>query len=309
MNKNLTALYWVASLGFLAVVALLMFGGPDALRQAINNGPDATVAAPPPQPLPAPAPPGPEKRAMILYEGARTSLPMGDLTKFYQRKEFLAGDERRKHTLTYYVYAPTPPYPPGLKFPLVLLMHDVHGKADAGEFLIAGDLPVKHPAVIVVPVLPFGKKWAMPADFPDLPNFEQLPPAREGLRDAVQLIDSLKDNYPIDNTRIYAVGCSDGGFGAFAAALRYPAMFAAAVPIGSGWPAQDARGFAKVPLWIFHGAQDNFYAPELSRNAANYINAYGGKATYTEVPNTGHECESGQFYRPALWEWLFNQHK
>jgi predicted peptidase len=157
--------------------------------------------------------------------------------------------------------------------------------------------------------LPYAKKWAMPPQFPELQGFEPLAQGREGLRDAVQLVASLKATLPIDPARVYTVGCEEGGFGAFAAALRYPDLFAAAVPIGSGWTAQDAKGFSKVPLWIFHGAQDNFYASDLSRNAANYINAYGGKASFTEVPGVGHDCTSPQFYRPALWQWLFLQHK
>jgi predicted peptidase len=234
---------------------------------------------------------------------------MGEETKFFQRKEFLAGEGRRRRSLTYYLYAPAKPYPPGLKFPLVLVLHDVHGSADAAQYLIEGDMPLKHPAFVVVPVLPFYKKWAMPQDFPEMQGFEPLETQREGLPEAIQLVQQLRDDYPIDPGRIYAIGCSDGGFGAFAAALHYPNLFAAAVPIGSGWTGQDARGFAKVPLWIFHGGQDNFYAPELSRNAATYINAYGGKANYTEVPYVGHDCENGQFYRSALWEWLFSQHK
>lgn len=311
VKKSLTALYWLASLGIIAGCIFLMFGGADMIEKKFKIGPFAEKMPPqPPVPPPAPPPPPPpEKPAPVIYEGARTSLPIGDLTKFYQRKEFVAEDAKRSHTLTYYLYSPPGPYPVGLKFPLVLLLHDVHGKADAGQFLIAGDTPVSHPAFIVAPVLPFGKKWAMPQDFPELTGFEPLPRAREGLRDAVQLVDKLKASYPVDPARIYVVGCSEGGFGAFGAALRYPDLFAAAIPIDSGWTALDAKGFAKVPLWIFHGSQDNLYSPELSRSAASYIKAYGGRVNYTEVPNVGHDCDSSQFYRPTLWDWLFAQHK
>lgn len=305
VKSGLVALYWIGSLAFVAAVGFFMFGGPDIL-QGKAPGPVA-ILTPPPPPPPPPAP-SPERDLPIIYEPGRTLEPLGDLTQFYEHKQLLESNGHFKYTLNYYLYSPAKPYPQGLKFPLVLVLHDVHGVADAGEVLIRGDLPVKHPAFIAVPVLPFGKKWAMPQAFPEMDGFQPLKEQREGLKDAVDLVQSLKESYPIDEARIYVIGCSDGGFGAFGAALRYPGIFAAAVPIGSGWTAEDAKGF-KIPLWVFHGAQDNFYAPDLSRNAASYIKAVGGSATYTEVPNVGHDCSSGQFYRPLLWDWLFKQHK
>jgi predicted peptidase len=149
----------------------------------------------------------------------------------------------------------------------------------------------------------------MPEAFPEMPNYQQLDKAKDGIRDVVQLIDALKQKYPIDDKRVYVVGCAEGGFGAFGAALRYPGVFAASVPVNSGWAAEDAKGFSKVPLWVFHGANDTTYSAQLSRDAASYIDAYGGKATYTEVPNVGHDCMSDQFYLPQMWDWLFQQHK
>lgn len=310
IRTGLTVAYWLISLAFIAGAIFLLFR-PDV----ITPERPAPVAAPQ-TPLPPKTQPQPvadaapaEKSAIIEYENARTSDPLGAVTRFYKRKEMLTGDARRKHTLTYYLYAPAPPYPEGLTFPLVLVLHDHQGVANAGQYLIEGNMPVKYPAFVAVPVLPFGKVWAVPRDFPEMPNLRALIRSRDGLKDAMQLVSTLKKSYPIDKNRVYVIGCSEGGFGAFGAALRYPDTFAAAVPIGSGWTAADARGFAKVPLWVFHGAEDAFIPPELSRGAASYIKAYGGKANYTEVPGVANDCGAPQFYTPTLWKWLFSQHK
>lgn len=306
LKTGLTVLYWLISLAFIAGAIFLLFGGPELLKHEKKPvAPPHTASLPPPVADTSP----PEKNAVIDYEGARTAQPLGPVTRFYKQKQMLVGDENRKHTLTYHLYAPAPPYPEGLTFPLVLVLHDHQGVANAGQYLIEGDMPVKYPAFVAVPVLPFGKLWAVPRDFPEMPSFQPLIRSRDGLKDAMQLVSELKKAYPIDKKRVYVVGCSDGGFGAFAAALRYPDTFAAAVPVGGGWTASDAKGFAKVPLWVFHGANDMSYPGELTRSVASYIKAYGGKANYTEVPGIGNDCSAPQFYTPTLWQWMFNQHK
>jgi predicted peptidase len=308
MKSALTGLYWFFSLALVVGAVFLLLARPDLFKHV-----DTAKGMPPMPPVPTPTPAEMQAqqdvRARISYEMPRTQNPLGDLTKFYKQKELLVGHAPRERTLTYHLYTPAKPYPEGLKFPLVLVLHDVFGHADAGEYLIEGDMPVKHPAFIAVPVLPYAKVWSMPQEFPEMENFARPYQGQEALPDAIQLVEAMRKQYPIDDKRIYVIGCSEGGFGAFGAALHYPDIFAAAVPVASGWTAEDARGFAKVPLWVFHGAVDMTFPAGLSHGAASYISAYGGKANYTEVPNMGHDCSSAQFYLPAMWDWLFQQHK
>ena len=52
-----------------------------------------------------------------------------------------------------------------------------------------------------------------------------------------------------------------GGYGIWDALARQPELFAAAAPIcGGGDPAVAAR-FKDVPLWAFHGDQDEAVKP------------------------------------------------
>jgi alpha-beta hydrolase superfamily lysophospholipase len=60
--------------------------------------------------------------------------------------------------------------------------------------------------------------------------------------------------------------------------------FAAAAPIcGGGDPAQ-AKRFAKLPVWAFHGGKDGVVKPQRSREMIEAITAAGGTPKYTEYP-------------------------
>jgi len=306
--------YWLSSLAFLAGAVYLVLGGDALLRRETGSGPvAASVAENKPAP-PSPPPPAssptiavPENQATIQHPVPRTEQPLGDDTRYYERREYIAGSGDQRHTLAYFLYRPQPPWPAGVKFPLVLVLHDGHGRAPAGEYLIEGNLPQRFPSFIAVPVLPRGKKWALPATFAEVPRFVPLPNERRGLEDAVALVGALEKKFPIDRRRIYVTGCSDGGFGAFGAALRYPDIFAAAAPMSSGWTVDDAPFMTKAPLWVLHGGQDRVFPADLSRNAAASIRIYGGQALYTEFAGLGHDCGAPLLYARPLWQWLFGQ--
>src|SRR5262249_8103150 len=148
------------------------------------------------------------------------------------------------------------PYPPGLKFPLVLILHGTPGIAYAAEYLVQRKTLLDYPAFIVAPVQPKGWVWDVPKEFEGYPQLNLPTHAMHGLAGTVQLVKSLSQQFPVDTNRIYIVGCSEGGSGAFGAVLRYPDVFAAAVPMSAGWTFSEAPKMTKVPIWAFQGAKD-----------------------------------------------------
>ena len=62
------------------------------------------------------------------------------------------------------------------------------------------------------------------------------------LEDVPRMMETLKENYPVDESRIYAVGFSAGGAAAINLALEYPTLFAAIAPGGC-----DITGFGRFP--------------------------------------------------------------
>jgi predicted peptidase len=160
-----------------------------------------------------------------------------------------------------------------------------------------------------VPVQQKGWIWDSPRQFEGYPDAKVSPRVMRGLAGAVQLVNSLMKEYPVDPKRVYVIGCSEGGFGAFGAALKYPDLFAAAVPISGGWTFSEAPLMTKMPLWVFQGAQDTSVLPSLPRTLTSLIKRNGGTVNYTELPDEGHDCPSPRWYTSATWKWLFSQHK
>lgn len=238
----------------------------------------------------------------------RNGQPLEELTHLYQQKEFPASTKGRK-PLAYFWFQPEPPYPAGLKFPLVLVLHGKPGKAYAGKYLISPQMQIKYPAFVLAPALPQTSTWAMTKPITLADGRVMGSNAYEALPDVVALIKSLQTQYPIDAKRIYVMGCSEGGVGTFGAILKYPDVFAAAIPMAGAWNPEDAPHMTKVPLWVFHGAKDEVMPAYLSKDMATLIHQYGGTAYYTEFPDMNHECPSAQLYSPQMWEWLFKQTK
>ncbi len=238
----------------------------------------------------------------------RDDQPLEELTNQYQRKDFQPR-EKGRNTLAYYWFQPSPPYPEGLEFPLVVVLHGATGKSYAGKFLITPAMQLAYPAFILVPAIPQDSVWieTKPITLQDGRTIASA--GYQALPDVVALIQELQSQYPIDKRRIYITGCSEGGIGTFGAVLNYPDVFAAAVPLAGAWMPEDSPKMTKVPLWAFHGTQDSVMPAYLSRDITNLIHQYGGKVYYTELPGIENQCPSAQFYSPQMWEWLFRQIK
>ena len=239
---------------------------------------------------------------LSIGEKPRNELPAGEKTAIFAKKTARVENGYKK-SLTYFFYEPATPYPEGLKFPLVLVLHGGTGNAYAAQYLTADRMLYAYPAFILVPVLPKAQLWA----YPDLKA--QTLDSKYGLGDAVALINDLLPKYPIDRSRIYVVGCSDGGTGAFGAARYYPDFFAAAVAISGGWHPQDGAQMTKLPLLVIHGAQDTVFPVAHTSDTVKMIQSYSGPAVYKEYADMGHECPAPRLYSSRLWKWLFAQQR
>jgi predicted peptidase len=127
------------------------------------------------------------------------------------------------------------------------------------------------------------------------------------LRLTMALVASLETEYPVDTNRLYVTGLSMGGYGTWDAIQRFPAKFAAAVPVCGGGDATAAKAIAKVPVWAFHGAKDTAVKPERSRDMIAALKAAGGAPKYTEYPDVGHNSWVNAYNTPELYEWMFAQ--
>ena len=72
----------------------------------------------------------------------------------------------------------------------------------------------------------------------------------------LQEIDRIRQEYNIDNDRIYLTGLSLGGSGAWHFLTQAPTRYAAAVPICGVTDLNSAPALVNIPVWVYHGVND-----------------------------------------------------
>jgi len=150
--------------------------------------------------------------------------------------------------------------------PLVLLLHGHAGDADVitGEnhrpapYRVWLDIAEREQLVLVIPD---GEKGA---DGYRGWNDCRADTANNPRTDDVAFIDRLIEvvaaNYPIDRSRVYASGTSNGGMMVYRLALERSATFAAVAPVVAAMPARSQCGapVEPVPILIMNGSADPF---------------------------------------------------
>lgn len=206
-------------------------------------------------------------------------------------------------------------YTSSRKYPLVLFLHGVGERgADntkqlhAGLNIFADEKKMdRHPCFIAAPQCPADSWWVDADHEADRHVMSDRPTA--ALAMSLELVDSLSNEFSIDTGRIYVVGYSMGGFGAWEAIQRRPDLFAAAVPACGGGDETLARRIRRVPIWAFHGAHDPIVNIARSRNMIHALIAAGGVPRYTEYAEVNHFCWGLAFGDSDMHEWLFSRKK
>jgi predicted peptidase len=229
--------------------------------------------------------------------------------------------EFEKHTVTdggaslgYRLFKPAK-VDAGQRYPIILFLHGAGERGDNNEAqLLHGlrmfsspEMQAKHPAFILAPQCPAGKKWSE-VDWSLLKSALPEKPSRS-MQLAMKALDSVVATLPVDPQRIYLAGISMGGYGTWDAAARWPGKFAAAIPVCGGGDDLQAARLKNLPVWCFHGDKDTVVPVVRSRDMVQAIQAAGGSPKYTEYPGVGHNCWDRAYAEPALYEWLFSQHR
>jgi predicted peptidase len=200
------------------------------------------------------------------------------------------------------------------KYPLVLFLHGAGERGDDNERQLIwggkelGDetLRRRYPAFVLVPQCPNDSMWAQIRWKGDEAKSNDM---SEPLGLTLQAIESLQQEFPIDENRLYGMGLSMGGFGTWDLLERKPGYLAAAIPICGGGDPKNVEAYKSTPIWVFHGEADEVIKPELSREMIAALKAAGGTPIYTEFPGVGHNSWSPTFENRQTWDWLFAQRK
>jgi predicted peptidase len=253
----------------------------------------------------------------ILKTALSSFFILISLTSFSQSERFnkqvyisAAGDTLRYRLLQ-------PDYDTIRKFPLVIFLHgsgergnDNEAQLKWGAVSFASDEMMKqYPAYVLAPQCPEGQQWSNFYNTNKSPDMQLAPTASKQMELVMALVKKMCAAQNIDTTRIYITGLSMGGFGTFDAMARYPNLFAAAVPVCGGGDLTKAPVMARIPTWIFHGAEDPAVSPSYSIEMVRALTKVGAHPGLTLLPEVGHFSWIAAYSDQTMLQWMFRQHK
>jgi len=217
-------------------------------------------------------------------------------------------------TYPYQVFVPAG-YDATKKWPVILFMH---GSGEKGS---------DNQAQIKVGLGPVVQAQA--ATFPAIVVFPQSPADEAGrvvfVRIATAALDATMTEFNADPARVYLTGLSYGGIHAFEVLYKNPTRFAAFVPIsanicafcifGSPIPSMSQAAQSVVqkvptlPVWQFQGSVDPNVPVADARTISTVFKSVDSGYQYTEYAGQGHAIWDQVYATPALFTWLYAQHR
>jgi predicted peptidase len=224
-------------------------------------------------------------------------------------------------TYKYQVFVPDN-WVPKQKWPVILFLHGSGERADDG--LQQTDTGIgtairmdrsQVPAVVVMPQCRKNLWWVEP------PMIEL----------AIATLEAATKEFHGDTARTYLTGLSMGGYGTWYLAQKYPGRFAALVVVCGGihpppatlkahpelikWVSEDgpksyaeaAARIGKVPVWIFHGADDEIVPVTESQRMQAAMKQIGAEVHYTEFAGVKHVSWDKAYDDPKLFPWLLSK--
>lgn len=189
-------------------------------------------------------------------------------------------------------------------YPMLIFLHGIIEGGDDHENLFIEAIPRylrdrpgfvnEHRFVYLCPQAPFRQRF----DRPDIRAY------------VIDLIEHVRDTYPVDAERIYLTGLSDGAGGAWAIARDRPDLFAAIAPVsGRGYQIDAADPtIARLPAWIIVGGRDGKFVEAAFDLARGYAKG-GGTFAFGIVPHFGHVIWDQAFLDERLYAWLGQQRR
>ena len=133
------------------------------------------------------------------------------------------------------------------------------------------------------------------------------------LDDLHALLQDAVERYRVDTSRVYCTGMSMGGFGTWHLACEYPHAFAAIAPVCGG--GDQRLGFPKrvrrithLPVWAFHGEDDEVVPPDMSRDLVRELREAGATDVKLSLySNVGHNSWEKAYAEASLFDWMLSK--
>jgi predicted peptidase len=120
------------------------------------------------------------------------------------------------------------------------------------------------------------------------------------------VLEDARQQYSIDENRIYLTGLSTGGQATWELGVALPDLFAALAPVAAEGNALGINlcNIAHVPVRAFHNENDPVYPIWQTRDMIDTLNACGGNAQLTAYPSGEHDAWTETYNSPELYDWF-----
>jgi len=207
----------------------------------------------------------------------------GDIKRHYRL-------DAANEIIPYRTYVPAA-YTGAKPYPLIVALHGLGGTEDAffdNYNKVLPPLAEQHGYIVAAPLgyrVDGSYGWGLGAA-PIDPNVRRMQDFSE--QDVMQVLQRVRQQYKIDENRIYLMGHSMGAIGTWKIAPKYPDIWAAIAPISGNGAPDTLERIRTVPEIIVHGDADPTVPVAGSRNMAAKLKALGTEHKYIEVPGGLH---------------------
>lgn len=202
---------------------------------------------------------------------------------------------QHSETYDYLIYLPEQYSRENRRWPLLIFLHGSGERgADLSTLTVCG--PPKlisegrhHPMIVVSPQCPADANWQSGA----LTSF----------------LDHLCTRFRVDPDRVYVSGYSMGGAGTWNFAAADSDRLAAIAPLCGGGEPSQASQLAGLPIWAFHGEQDDVVTIDATLQMIDAVKKAGGDPKVTVYPDLDHGICDHTYRQPELYSWLLSQRR
>jgi len=186
----------------------------------------------------------------------------------------------------YYLYIPSS-YNPSRNWPLIIALHPSTGRGNSmvERFIESAG---KKGYIVAGPNSANSSYW----------SFSEA-------NDLFRMIDQIKDQYKIDDSRIYLTGFSAGAIMTYYLGLKFPEKFRAIAPFSGRIRSMEQQGHLfltrdpakQIPVLILHGKNDNILNISEAIYAKQRLLEFGYEVKLRQLSGLDHEY-------PAYVNWI-----
>jgi predicted peptidase len=236
-----------------------------------------------------------------------------DVVDLYEERTATIKNESGEEESSQYRLLKPKTIEPGKTYPVILFLHGAGERGDDNKSqlkyfpsrMAEPDMRDAFPCYVIAPQCKNGPWWVSVNGNRSKPSEVSIEPNSQ-LKLAIQALQDVMAKEQVDKDRVYLTGLSMGGFGSWELAAQHPDWFACVVPICGGGETKNAEKLVGLPIWAWHGDQDNAVPVVTSRMMIQAIRDAGGTPRYTELPGVGHNSWTPAYSNEGgVIPWMF----